>query len=100
MDFLSLLVFMIKKDPELADVLKTVPRNATYTCHDMQNELNNTLSSVVIEALVEEGSDSFYTLKVDGTCDPTGCENISIVLRFVNGSYEVTECLLMTATAD
>lgn len=42
---------------------------------------------------------SCYTLKVDGTCDPTGCENISIVLRFVNESYEVTEHLLCIATA-
>ena len=35
-----------------------------------------------------------------GTRDPTEIENISVVLRFVNGSYEVTERLLMIATAD
>ena len=43
-------------------------------------------SAVVTEAIVEEVGDSYYTLKVDGTCDPTGYENISIVLRFVNES--------------
>lgn len=97
--FLSLLDYTIKKDPELAEAVKTIPRNATYTCHDMQNEIINTLSSVVTEAIVEEVGDSFFTLKVDGTRDPTGCENISIVLRFVNDAYDVTECLLTIATA-
>ena len=89
--FLSMLHFTIHKDPELANVVKTIPRNATYICHDMQNELIKTLSDVVT---VEEVGDSYYTLKVDGTRDPTGCENISIVLRFVNESYEITDSLL------
>uniref|UniRef100_A0A8C1RPS8 DUF4371 domain-containing protein n=1 Tax=Cyprinus carpio TaxID=7962 RepID=A0A8C1RPS8_CYPCA len=97
--FLSMLYYTIQKDPELANVVKTIPRNATYTCHDMQNELIRTLSNVVTEAIVEEVGESYYTLKVDGTRDPTGCENISIVIRFVNESYEVTERLLCIATA-
>ena len=42
----------------------------------MQNELIRTLSDVVTEAIVEEFADSYFTLKVDGTRDPTGCENI------------------------
>ncbi|KAK0153405.1 hypothetical protein N1851_004914 [Merluccius polli] len=63
--FLSMLSYTIKKDPELANVVKTIPRNATYTCHDMQNELIRTLSDVVTEAIVEEVGDSYYTLKVD-----------------------------------
>lgn len=54
---LSLLDYTIKKDPELGDVVKTVPCSATYTCHDMQNEFINTLSSVVTKAIVEEVSD-------------------------------------------
>lgn len=83
----------------MANVVKTIPRNATYTCHDMHNELIRTLSDVVTEAIVEEVGDSYYTLKVDGTRDPTGCENILIVLRFVNESYKITEHLLCIATA-
>ncbi|KAJ0066809.1 hypothetical protein NL108_002860, partial [Boleophthalmus pectinirostris] len=97
--FLSMLDYIIKKDPELANVTKTIPRNATYTCHDMQNELIRTLSDVVTEAIVEEVGESYYTLKVDGTRDPTGRENISIVLRFVNEYYGITERLLCIATA-
>ena len=66
----------------------------------MQNELISTLSNVVTEAIVAEIGDSFYTLKVDGTRDPTECENISIVIRFVNETYDVTERLLIISTAD
>ncbi|KAI2645227.1 Zinc finger MYM-type protein 1 [Labeo rohita] len=100
--FLSLLDYTIKKDPLLADAVKTLPRNATYTCHDIQNEIISLLSEVVTEAIVKEVGDSYYTLKVDGTRDPTGCENISIVIRFVNESesYEVAERLLTVATAE
>ncbi len=82
-----------------SDVVKMIPRNATYTCHKMQNELTSTLSSVVTEAIVEEVGDSYYTLKVDGTSDPTKCENVSVVIQFINESYEVTESLLTIATA-
>lgn len=66
----------------------------------MQNELISTLNSVVTDALVEEVRDSYFTLKVDRTHDSTRNENISIVIRFVNQSYEVTVCLLTIATAN
>ncbi|KAJ3590148.1 hypothetical protein NHX12_008102 [Muraenolepis orangiensis] len=36
---------------------------------------------------------------MDGTRDPTGCENISIVLRFVDENYVIIERLLTIATA-
>ncbi|KAG9282357.1 zinc finger MYM-type protein 1-like [Astyanax mexicanus] len=96
--FLSLLDYTIKKDSELAEIVKTIPRNATYTSPDIQNELISTLSNVVTEAIVEEVGESWYTIKVDGTRDPTGCENISVVLRFVSELYEATERLLTVAT--
>lgn len=37
---------------------------------------------------------------MDGTRDATGCENISIVIRFVSALHETTERLLTIATAD
>lgn len=45
--FLSLLDYTIKKDPLLADAVKKLPWNATYTSHDIQNELISLLSDVV-----------------------------------------------------
>jgi len=83
--FLSLLDFSIKKDPRLTEIVKTVPRNA---------------SSIVKEAIVQEVGDSWFTLKVDGTRDPTGVENIPIVLRFFDEDTKVvTERLLALATS-
>ncbi|KAK9528200.1 hypothetical protein VZT92_014687 [Zoarces viviparus] len=58
------------------------------------------MSTMVTEHIVTEVGESFYTIKVDGTRDPTGRENISIVVRFINESYEPTERLLTIATAD
>jgi len=99
--FLSLLNFSIKKDRRLIEIVKTVPRNATYTSHEIQNELIDVLGSIVKEAIVQEVGDSWFTLKADGTRDSTGVENISIVLRFFNEDTKVvTERLLALATSN
>ncbi|KAK9526374.1 hypothetical protein VZT92_015078 [Zoarces viviparus] len=58
------------------------------------------MSTMVTEHIVTEVGESFYTIKVGGTRDPTGRENISIVVRFINELYEPTERLLTIATAD
>jgi len=47
------------------------------------------MSSIVKEAIVQEVGDSWYTLKVYSTRDPTCVENISIVLRFFNEDTKV-----------
>lgn len=83
----------------LARIAKTIPRNATYTSHDIQNNLIDVMSALVREHIVKKVGESFYTLKVDGTRVPTGRENISIVLRFLNKLCEPTERLLTIATA-
>ncbi|XP_049323536.1 zinc finger protein 862-like [Astyanax mexicanus] len=98
--FLSLFEFSLRKDAELARISKTIPRNATYTSHDIQNNLIDVMSALVKEHIVKEVGESFYTLKADGTRDPTGRENISIILRFLNELSEPTERLLSIATAD
>ncbi|KAL7407295.1 hypothetical protein ABVT39_006367 [Epinephelus coioides] len=89
--FLSLFEFALRKDAELAKIAKTIPRNATYTSHDIQNNLIDVMIALVREHIVKEVGESFYTLKADGTRDPTGRENISIVLRFVNELCELVQ---------
>ncbi|KAK0144461.1 Zinc finger MYM-type protein 1 [Merluccius polli] len=98
--FLSLFEYSVRKDPELEKILQTIPQNARYTSHDIQNELIKIMSDILTEEIVHEVSDSWFTIKVDGTRDPTGCENISIVIRFVAEDFEVRERLLTIATAD
>ncbi|KAK0154034.1 hypothetical protein N1851_003883 [Merluccius polli] len=96
--FMSLLDFNIKKDCSSQKV-KTIPKNATYTSHEIQNELISVMSNIVTEAIVNRGS--WYTLKVDGIRDPTGTENVSIVIRFFNeDTLAITERLLVMSTSD
>lgn len=81
--------------------MKTIPRNATYTSHEIQNELLEAMSSVITDAIVRDIGSQWFTIKVDGTRDSTGCENISIVIRFISeDSCKVTERLLTMATAE
>ena len=49
MDSLSLFNYTVEKDQRLRAIIKTIPRNATYTSPDVQNELIAAMSSVVIE---------------------------------------------------
>ncbi len=95
--FLFLFEYTFRKDEQLAKVIKTIPRNATYTSHDIQNELIETMSSEVTEAIVNDIGSKWLTVKVN--C--TGSENISIVVRYIaEDSMEVTEHLLAMDTAE
>lgn len=87
------------KAHNLANVTKSIPRNANYTSHDVQNKIIDMMSSIQTEEIVIEVGDSWQTIKVDGTHDPTGQENISIVVRYVNKNDKVCEQLLVMATA-
>jgi len=62
--------------------------------------LYGVMSSIVKEAIVQEVGDSWFTLQVYGIRDPTGVENISIVLCFFNEDTKVvTKRLLALATS-
>ena len=64
----------------------------TCTRHEIQNELIDVMSGIVKEAIVQEVGDSWFSLQVYGTLDPTGVENNYIVLRFFNKNTKaVTE---------
>ena len=73
----------MEKDQRLREIIKTTPRTATYTSPDMQNELIAAMSAVATEGIKQEIGNSWYTIKVDSTKDPTGVKNISIVIRFL-----------------
>ncbi|CAM4732704.1 unnamed protein product [Leuciscus chuanchicus] len=77
--FLSLFEYTLRKDPELWSVVQTIPRNATYTSHNIQNDVIANMSSLVTEEIVREVADSWYTIKVDGT-------HITELLAQINGN--------------
>ena len=62
----------------------------------MQNEFIAAMSSVVCEGIKQEIGNSWYTVKVDGTKDPTGVENISInICIFYKYSLKVAQRLVV-----
>jgi len=81
--FITLFQYTLQKDKTLIEAFKTIPRNATYTCHDIQNDIIKLMATAVTQDVVQEIGSTVYTIKVDGTRDPTGRENISIVVRYL-----------------
>ncbi|CAL8355710.1 unnamed protein product [Merluccius merluccius] len=59
--FLCLFEYTIQKDPELARILSTIPRNATYTNHNIKNQITELMSNNIVTE-----------------------EKISIIVRFVH----------------
>ena len=79
--------------------LKLFPRNAIYIYPDMQNKLIAAMSSVVTIDIKQEIGNSWYTIKVDGAKDPTGVENISTIIRFLQRqSLKVADRLLISSS--
>ena len=79
---LSLFNYTVEKDQCLPAIIKTIPRNATYTSFHMQSELIAAMSSVVTEDFKQEIGNSWYTIKVGGTKNPSGVNNISLIIHF------------------
>ena len=78
-----------------------MPRNATYTSTNTQNELIVTISAVVTEGIKQEIGNFWYTIKVDSTKDPTDVEKIYIVIHVFNEhSLKVVEHLLILLSTD
>ena len=67
----------------------------------MQNELIAAMSSVAAKGIKQKIGNSWYTIKVDGTKDPTGVKNISIIICFFNEHpLKVVERPLVLSSTD
>lgn len=88
--FLRLFQYTLMKDSKLADILPLIPKNASYTSSQMQNEIINEMCEMVVQQIADDVKNcdiSFFTIKADGARDKSWKENISIVVRYVkNGS--------------
>lgn len=56
------------------------------------------MSETATSEIAKEIGDSWYAFKVDGTKDPTGCENVSIMVRYEDINNETHERLLVMAS--
>ncbi len=87
--FFKLFEYTLEKDEKLADIAKGIPKNATCTSHNIQNEIIETLANMVLEETRNKyaNADSVgFCLKSDGTRDRCNIENLSIMIRFVCNS--------------
>ena len=92
-------IYAVENDQCLCAIIKTIPRNAMYIYPDMQNKLIAAMSSVVTIDIKQEIGNSWYTIKVDGAKDPTGVENTSTIIRFLQRqSLKVADCLLISSS--
>ena len=99
--FLKLFQYTMNKDSKLQTIAKSIPHNATYTSVMFQNEVIDLLSSMVRKAIVANINSAdipFFTLKSDGTRDPTNTENVSIVIRYVKDAVAYEDLLAMPST--
>jgi len=44
----------LQKDKTLMEAFKTIPQKATYTCHDIQNDIIKLTATAVTQDIVQE----------------------------------------------
>ena len=72
-------------DPIIRRRLTDGPRNASYTSADIQNELLNVMGSIVRNQIcVDVKKAGLYSILADETKDCSKCEQMAIVLRYVD----------------
>lgn len=99
-NFLELLHVLGKFDTTVSNRLSSGPGNAKYVHHDIQNEVIDTMASMVREQISNEVKlGDHFTLMVDKTKDVSKKEQISVVLRYLH-SDDIHEEFLDFVPAD
>ncbi|XP_065324320.1 uncharacterized protein LOC135931261 [Gordionus sp. m RMFG-2023] len=94
--FIAMFSYTIQKDPELNKIMKFIPQNAQYTSPQIQNKVISIMADMVLEHISDKYNKSempFFCLKADETKDASGCENLSIIIRYIF-SGEIQENLI------
>jgi hypothetical protein len=88
--FLELVHFMaLSGDVILDDHLKNMSANATYLSPDIQNQMIDIVGNAVKEVVVSEVKTAgYYSVLMDETTDTSRCEQVSIMVRFVDTAAE------------
>ena len=84
-NFLEILELVANHDPGVRHRLADGPRNATYTSADIQNELLNVMGRIVQKQICRDIMKAgLYSILADETKDCSKCEQMALVLRYVN----------------
>ncbi|XP_011403267.1 PREDICTED: zinc finger MYM-type protein 1-like [Amphimedon queenslandica] len=85
-NFLEILNLLSKHDPAVNERLSHGPRNAKYTSHMIQNNIIAVMATLVRKNIcISIQKAGFYSLMVDETKDLSKQEQISFVVRYVDG---------------
>lgn len=82
--FTSLFEYTMKINQKLKDYSKSMPKNATYTCPSIQNQIISVMAKLTRDEIVKDvNSADFFTLFADGTKDKNKFEIISLACRYI-----------------
>ena len=100
-NFMELVRFRAENDDVLRAYLETSPMNALYTSKSIQNEMIDVIGSAIEDQLVTEiQAAKFYTILADEATDCSNLEQVSIVIRFVDGDKRIREDFLGFITVE
>ena len=86
-NFMNFLQFRIDAgDEELKKHFARIAGNAMYTSPLFQNEILAIASNMIVQEIVTEAYKSFVSVTADESCNISGKEQLSIVLRYMIGS--------------
>lgn len=87
--FLDLVQYTANHDHHFQKKMALIPNNAKYLSPDIQNEVLQILSDMVLSAIHNEVANAkFYSISADETRDNSKKEILSVVLRY----YNTTTC--------
>ncbi len=96
----SQLLFPLK--PEWRQMHNNLPKNATYTSHDIRNEVIETMAILVKRKIAEEIRQAvLFTIMADGTTDKNGEEVQGLVCPYLSADGKLkVHCLYMKGIHD
>ena len=101
-NFVEVLNYRVRDgDLVLENHLRTCSKNARYISKTSQNELINCCGNYIKDILVKEIKENrFFSVLADEASDCSNQEQLSLVIRFVDGSSEIREEFLRFLRCD
>lgn len=99
--FNRLLSYTLTKDQKLAEIERTIPRNATLRSPEVQNDIIKLMARMVSEAVaadLKSSPNGRFTLLADGTRNKANVENIACAVRYVNDGVPKESLLVIKST--
>ena len=91
-NFIELVQFRSETDEVLRTYLQAAPRNTLYTSKTIQNEIISVIGMAIQKKIVKEVQTAKkFSLLADEVTDCANLEQVSLVLRFVDGNKQIRE---------